>query len=64
MVRGFGIGPKFKHSARDVDGAGDLAARLHFRRVAYVDHQRITSCDHLLCLRLRNARYDGVGGFY
>ena len=34
------------------------------RRVADVDDERVALADHLLRLRRRDARNDGVGGFH
>jgi len=47
-----------------VNGACDLAALLHLRRVSYVDDDGVAPLDQLLRLRRADARHDGIGGFH
>src|SRR5262245_43590646 len=64
VVGRLGIGAEFQHAARDVHGAGDLAALFHFRSIAHVDHQRVALGDHLARLLRRDPRHRGVGRFH
>src|SRR5581483_619345 len=58
------IGAKLEQSARDVNCAGSLAARLHFRTVPNVEEQRIAFGDLLARFGRADLWDRGVGGFH
>src|SRR5882757_10706725 len=63
VVRRFRVGAEFQHAPRNVDGAGNLAARGDFGRVADIDHQGVALADHLAGLLRRNLGNGSVRHF-